>query len=578
MRMLPSRIICLVPLAALLAAPAAAQAPALPLQACTGGGYPADARCGTLQVPENRDQLGGRQLSLHVVVLPARSGPAREAVTFFGGGPGQSATDFAGWMGTLLGPVRETRDLVFVDQRGTGRSSPLDCHFRDPANLQTYLDHFIPPEGAAQCRDSLMRTADLSRYGYPQLAHDTDAVRAALGYERLDLWGASYGTRAALMYLRMYPQRVRSVALQGLVPPQFLQPADYAPDLEAALNGLLRYCRADAACNAAFPDAAQEVRAVAARLEAQPATAEVLDLPTGQRARLTLRRGTFVETIRRMLYNPVGANRIPYVVHQAFMGDYRPMIRQVLEDRRGMEESSWGLYLSIICSEDMPFIDPAAMERQNGTTLLGDYRYRQQADACRGWPTYTPPAGYHEPFRSDAPVLLLSGELDPATPPRWGEMAAATLPNALHVVVPGGAHGYGGMPGVECVDSLLVRFLMQGSAQGLDAAECVRQVRRPPFLTEVPRPIAVDAAALRRFAGTYASAQPGQRDMRVEAVEDVLVVRFSDSDVFSAAPIAPTRFGLEGFPAGWEMEFSGDAGRATLRVPGRPDAVFTRKP
>ncbi|HEU4556403.1 MAG TPA: alpha/beta fold hydrolase, partial [Longimicrobium sp.] len=190
--MLPSPIVRLSLLTALLAAPAAAQAPTLALEACTSSGYPADARCGTLRVPENRDRPGGRQLSLHVVVLPARSAmPAREAVTFFGGGPGQAATDFVPWMGQLLAPVRQTRDLLFVDQRGTGRSSPLECNLRDPANPQTYLDHFIPPDRAAVCRDSLARTADLSRYGFPQLAHDTDAVRAALGYERLDLWGGS---------------------------------------------------------------------------------------------------------------------------------------------------------------------------------------------------------------------------------------------------------------------------------------------------------------------------------------------------------------------------------------------------
>lgn len=575
--MLPSRITRIVPLAALLALPAAAQTRTLTLQPCSVSGYPADARCGTLQVPENRDQPGGRQLALHVVVLPARTAaPAREALAFFGGGPGQAATDFVGGHESF-GAIRESRDLLFVDQRGTGRSSPLECSFRDPANLQTYLDHFIPPERAAQCRDSLGRTADLSRYGYPQLAHDTEAVRVALGYERLDLWGGSYGTRAAMMYMRMYPQRVRSAVLQGLVPPPFLQPADYAPDMEAALNGLLARCRADVACNAAFPGAAAEVRAVAARLEAQPAMAEVLDLPTRRRVRLTLGRGTFVETLRRMMYNPTGANRIPYVVHQAFTGDYGPILREVLADRRMMEQSSWGLYLSIICSEDMPFIDPAAVARQNGATLLGDYRYTQQAAACRGWPRYTPPPGYHEPLRSDAPVLLLSGELDPVTPPRWGELAAATLPNALHVVVPGGAHGYGGMPGAECVEALVVRFVVQSSAQGLDTS-CVQRIRRPPFLTEVPRTITMDAAALARLAGTYSAAAPQRVTLRVEAVEGVLIGIFGENDGFTAAPLTATRFAMEGLPAGWEVEFSDDARTLTLRGAGRPDLVLTRDP
>ncbi|HYW11613.1 MAG TPA: alpha/beta hydrolase [Longimicrobium sp.] len=575
--MLPSRLIRLVPLAVLLALPAVGQTRSLALEPCTERGLPADARCGTLQVPENRDRPGGRQLSLYVVVIPARTAaPAREALTFFGGGPGQAIAGSAGPFGELFEPVRETRDLLFVDQRGTGRSSPLKCHFRDPDNPQTYLDRFIPPDGAAQCRDSLARTADLARYGYPELAHDVEAVRTALGYEALDLWGGSYGTRAALVYARMYPRRVRSMILHGLAPAEYLQPADYATDMQAALDGLMAYCRADAACHAAFPDAAAEVRALADRLGARPATAEILDAATGRAVRLTLARGTFAETLRRMLYEPSNANRIPYVVHQAFTGDYRPLLRQALADRRGMEGSVGGLFLSINCSEDIPFIDPAAVARQNGTTLLGDYRYTQQAAACRGWPTYTPPADYHQPVRSDVPVLLLSGELDPVTPPRWGTMAAAALPNALHVIVPGAGHGFGGMEGAECVESMMVQFAVQRSARGLDT-DCVQRMRRPAFLTEMQRTVTMEPAALRRLAGSYASAQPSVQ-AQVEAAGEGLIVRLSQGGVLAALPITPTRFVWESSPAGWEMVFGDDAGTLTLRRPGQPDVVLARRP
>lgn len=482
--MRPTRLIRLAPLAAVLAVSTAAQAPSLALAACDVPGYPVDARCGTLRVPEDRARPDGRQLSLHVVVLPAQSAsPAREAVTFFGGGPGQAITESVGWAQRIFGPLRESRDLLFVDQRGTGRSSPLECLFRDRADPQSYLDHFIPPDGAARCRDALSRTADLTRYGYPELAHDVDAVRAALGYERLDLWGASYGTRAALVYLRMYSNRVRSMVLQGLAPAEYLLPASYASDTDAALDGLLAYCHANRACAAAFPDVAAQARAVADRLEAHPATAEILDVHSGGPVRLTLTRGTYSETIRRMLYGPLVANRIPWLIHRAHAGDYTPLLREALADRRASEQNAWGLFMALTCSEDLPFIDPAVVARDNGRTLLGDYRYRQQAEACRGWPTYTPPADYHVPVPSDVPALLLSGELDPVTPPRWGEMAAAALPNAVHLVVPGGGHGYFGMPGAQCVDSLVVRFLTQGSARGLDT-RCIQRIRRPPFFIE----------------------------------------------------------------------------------------------
>ncbi|HEU0013498.1 MAG TPA: alpha/beta fold hydrolase, partial [Longimicrobium sp.] len=341
-------------------------------------------------MPENRE-APGRMLALNVVVYPAKSAtPAKEAIAFFSGGPGTAVTRDAQWYAREHQSVRDTRDLLFVDQRGTGGSAPLQCALRDTANPQSYLDDFLPPAAVARCREELSRSADLMRYGFADLAHDTEAVRQALGYEKLDLSGGSYGTRAALGYLRLYPQNVRSVMLLGLVPPGFLQPAPYARDLDAALAGLFAECRADAACNADYPDLEREAREVANRLDAAPGVAEIVDARSGRRIRLALSRGTFVETIRRMLYDAPSARSVPYFIHRAYRGDFAPVARTALRDRRGMMQSSWwGLFLSITCSEDVPFIDRAAAAADNGRTMLGDYRVAQQAQACdTGWPTY----------------------------------------------------------------------------------------------------------------------------------------------------------------------------------------------
>ncbi|HYR10393.1 MAG TPA: alpha/beta hydrolase, partial [Longimicrobium sp.] len=449
-------------LALLLSAAALAVAAAAPVRAQTPGfepgpchtDTPEGARCGTVRVPENRERPG-RMLALNVVVLPARSAaPVREAIAVFGGGPGQAATDM-GWAGEKFDALRGERDILFVDQRGTGRSAPLQCQLRDEADPQSYLGDYLPPERTARCLEELRQRTDLTRYGYLELAQDTEAVRTALGYTRLDLWGASYGTRAAQVYMRAYPRSVRSVVLEGVVPPGFYQPQGYAQAMEAALVGLEDDCGADAACAAAFPGFAREVRAVADRLERTPGTAEILDPETGERLRLTLTRDTYADLIRRMLYSVGSAAQIPYVVHRAYLGDYRPAVRTALQDRRGYQQYLyWGLSLSITCSEDVPFVDRRAAARDNGRTLLGDWRVRQQVAACRGWPTYSVPADYHRPAPSPIPTLLVSGELDPVTPASGGEAAAALLPNSLHVVVPSAAHSYGGMSGGECVDSL----------------------------------------------------------------------------------------------------------------------------
>jgi pimeloyl-ACP methyl ester carboxylesterase len=536
------------------------------------------ARCGTVQVPENRD-APGRMLALNVIVLPARSAtPAKEAIAFFGGGPGQAIAQGARWAAPEFVELMDERDLLFVDQRGTGGSAPLQCMLRDTANPQSYLDDFLPPAAVARCRQELSRNADLTRYGFEALAHDTEAVRVALGYDKLNLNGGSYGTRAAMSYLRMYPQNVRSVVLLGLVPPGFLQPEAYARDTDAALAGIFRECRGDAACNAAFPDVEREVRVVVQRLDEAPATAEIVDQRTGQRVRLSISRGTFAETVRRMMYDPSAARAVPFVVHRAYEGDFRPVARNALRDRRGMQQSSWwGLFLSITCSEDVPFIDLAAAAAENGRTLLGDYRVRQQAEACRDWPRYPVPASFHQPFRSDVPVLLMSGELDPVTPPYWGAKAAAMFPNSLHFVVPGGGHGFNGMRNTECIDSIQTRFVRQASVQGLDAASCVASVRPPPFVLDVPEAISLDQAVLERLAGVYTSAQPAL-EMRVEALQGVLRMRMGDNFNMIASPRSPTEFGWEGFPPAFSFTFSPDGRTLTMREPAEQPLVLTRRP
>lgn len=576
--MLP-RSLALAAALAVCATAAHAQAPVFQPAPCPPGTEDG-ARCGTVRVPENRDHPG-RMLALHVVVLPARSATlARQAIAVFGGGPGQPATSLMGVAETFA-ELRDGRDLLFVDQRGTGRSAPLQCQLRDEDDPQSYLGDFYPPDRTARCLEELRRNADLTRYGFMELAHDMEAVRTALGYGPLDLWGASYGTRAAQVYMRAYPRSVRSAVLLGVVPFGFYQPSTYARSMEAALAGVARDCSADAVCAAAFPDFAREVRAVADRLERTPGTAEIMDPETGARLRLVLTRATFVDLIRRMLYDVGSVSELPYMVHRAFEGDYRPAVRQSLQDRRGYQRGLWwGLNLAITCSEDVPFVDSRAAARDNGRTLLGDWRVRQQIAACRGWPTFPLPAGYHRPLRSDIPTVLISGELDPVTPRSGGELVAAGLRNHLHVVAPHGGHGYGGLEGGECVDALLVRFVRQGSVAGLDPAPCVRTLRRPPWVVDVAEPITLDRAAVERFAGTWASADPAVT-ARIEALDGVLRAHlqgFGEELTVVASPLSPTVFRWEGFPPDFAFRFSDD-GR-TVTIPGNdtPTVTLTRQP
>ena len=455
---------------------------AVELKPCEPRGIPGPAKCGTFEVFENRATRKGRKINLNILVLPA-TGEKREpdALFYFAGGPGSAASEDARGIAQLFTNVRQHRDLVFVDQRGTGQSHPLDCQLYDPANPQSYLGHFLPLEDVRKCRQLLETKADLTLYTTTIAADDMDEVRAALGYDKINLMGGSYGTRAAMVYLRQHPKHVRSVILQGVAPTNQYLPKDYAEQTERALQGVLSECVADEACNKAFPNIKSETKAVLERLLKGPV--EVQFQPRGSETpvKVSLSRDLAAEAVRYMLYNPGAATRIPVILHLAAEGNFAPLAQAALNYRRNLVGTgSNGMYLTVTCAEDLAGITRKEDERLAQTTFLGEYRLRQQREACALWPRATIPSDYAKPVRSNAPVLILTGEWDPVTPPVNGDYVARTLPNSLHVVVPHGAHGFGGLEGLDCIQRLQAQFVESGTTKGLDTA-CVKNVRRRPF-------------------------------------------------------------------------------------------------
>lgn len=467
-----------------LAAEAAAPAPKLELKPCTGiSGLPPEARCGTYEVWENRAAKSGRKIPLRVLVIPAK-GPDRQPdpFVFFNGGPGESNVDAASWLVEGFGALLERRDLLLVDFRGTGGTAALVCpEMQEIAGAQGFLDHFLPPEGTKACAERLAKTADLSQYTNDTSVDDIDEVRAALGYEKINILGGSGGSRSGLVYMRRHPDRVRTAVLSGLVPTDERGPFWMARHAQQALDGLIDECKADEGCRTAFPRFREEVAAVLDRIEKEPVALTVQDGETGKPAAVRLTRGAVAQTLRYMLYDPAKAARLPWTVHRAFEGDWKPVAEEALASVSGLGEMNRGYYLSLTCSEDLPLIRegeiPAAIEG----TFLGDFRIRAQQAACALWPV--PPVGreFLEPVTSDVPVLLISGERDPVTPPGNAERAARTLKNSVHVVVPDAGHNYNGLEGAECIDDLIVRFVEAGTSKGFDTS-CIAQIKRPEFL------------------------------------------------------------------------------------------------
>lgn len=445
------------------------------------------AECARLEVPENPDQPDGPKISLKVAMLPARAAePEADPVIFLAGGPGQAATETFPPMSGVLSRLRDKRHLLFMDQRGTGGSNPLSCDF---GKVAAEPELFALSQVRA-CREKLSGRADLTLYATPIAMADLDEVRAALGFERINLLGASYGTAAAQVYLRQHPDRVRSLVFLAPGPIDLRYPLFAARDVQRALDLLFDDCAADSACAAAFPDLRADFAAVVARLERGPVRVE-LPPPAGsgrpEEAVLTL--DLLRLTLPYRLYSTDAAARVPLALHRAALGDFTALARASHTIwRQTWAAPSQGLYLSVSCSEDVALLDPERagvperpepdplVAEATRDTFVGDLRVRLHRARCAAWPRATLPAGYWEPVRADTPVLLLAGQLDPILPPVWAEEVARHLPNGRLVVVPQASH----WPVTPCTRGLIRELIAAGSAAGLDTS-CVQATRRPAF-------------------------------------------------------------------------------------------------
>ena len=440
---------------------------------------PDPARCARLFVFENRNTRAGRIIPLRLVVLRATgSEPSPDPVFFLAGGPGQAATHLIRGYARAFAGLRNARDLVFVDQRGTGGSNALSCNFYGPPDdPQSYFDQFLPPAKVRACRERLEQTADLTQYTTTNSVEDLEEIRAALGYEHVNLVGGSYGTRLAMEYVRRYEARVRSVILDGAVSTASHVPEDFGQRAQHALDLLMDECDALEECRTAFPALRRKSAAIFERLEQGPARATVAHRASGRAAQVTLTRENVAEAIRYMTYSAGEAARVPLYLEKAYNGDYSPIAMFLLDWRA--DGTFDGLYLSITCTEDVPFVADDA-EQRDETTYLGAYRIREQRAACQEWRRGEVPGWLRQPVSAKVPVLLISGQLDPVTAPAEAAEMARTLPAARHITIPFGAHSHGGLAGMGCVTALRDQFITRGSADALDTS-CLSQITRSGF-------------------------------------------------------------------------------------------------
>lgn len=440
-----------------------------------------DALCGTYQVWEDREARAGRKLSLKIVVLPALSAePLPDPVVFLSGGPGAAATESARfWSKSVL---RQERDFVYVDQRGTGRPDRLGCGSPED-DLQSQLGEMFPLDAMRRCRDELAKKYDLTRYTVTAAVDDFDEIRGWLGYGKVNLVGTSYGTRTAQIYMRRYPQVVRTATLWGSVPMDEPVALSHAAWGQRSFDLVLGGCEKDPACRAKFPDVRKDFQTVMDRLEQGPVEVEAADPKTGKRSRVRLSRKVIADGIRVMLYSSKTGVMLPVLLRHAAAGDWTPLGRSVVASKTGLDEIlARGHFFSVTCAQDFPFINPEEIPARTAGSFLEDERVSRHIAVCAIWPRARIDLAEREPVRSDLPVLLIHGDFDPVTPPDFGRRTARFLTNSLLLVDPYASHE----DSTEmCTDAIANEFVRRGTVQGLDTS-CLDRLKPVPFPLEAP--------------------------------------------------------------------------------------------
>jgi pimeloyl-ACP methyl ester carboxylesterase len=415
-----------------------------------GGAGTAEAYCTEFDVPEDWDAPSGSHIQLHVAIVRSPAAHRKtDLITYLAGGPGSAATEDYPVLAAALAPLQQRRDILLVDQRGTGGSNAMSCVA--PEQSRDIADS---PQLLQQCLASVRTHAAPEHYTTTDATRDLEALRQALGSPLLDLYGVSYGTRLAQQYAARYPASVRSVVLDSVVPNPLVLGSEHSRNLEQALRALFAVCSRDPRCRGKFGDSYATLYRLRDRLRTHPEKLSVRDPNSFEPLQLELGAADLTSIVRFYAYSPVTAALLPLMLHEADQGNFAPLLSQkkLLSDSLGTQISG-GMELSVICTEDAHLL---AEQPQEADTLLGDALIGRLHAACALWPTGTRPADFHRPFSSSLPVLILAGQYDPVTPPAYGRQVVQSLPNGRlllaqgqgHVVLPAG-----------CMPKLVERFV-----------------------------------------------------------------------------------------------------------------------
>ncbi len=468
---------------------ASSLAQALELTECrisAGPGAPSmKAQCGTLVRPLDPEGSVPGEISLRVAVVSALNlSPRRDPLVPIAGGPGQGSVEFYAAYSQGFENVRRNRDILLVDQRGTGESSRMDCPVDDDLVEGQYSAE-LTIEYTRECLQQL--PFDPRFFTTSVAVTDLEAVRVALGYPSLNLYGVSYGSRVAQHFARRYPSSTRTVILDGVVPPQVSLGPEIATESQRAVDNILARCAEDAACNDAFPDVQATFERVVAELRESPVTVDLPHPNTGRLEKRVFGRSELAVAIRLLAYQPNSIALLPMLIHEAGAGNFVPLGSQFMMTMIAMRDTlSLGMHNAVMCTEDTPFYDSATIDYDGiARTYMGVMQLEALETICSVWPAGSIDPEFKAPLSTGLPVLLLSGDADPITPPRYAEMAAARLGNARHLV---GEHQGHGQIAVGCNHRLVAAFIDAADPAAVDAA-CLERSFVMPFFVDFSGPL-----------------------------------------------------------------------------------------
>ncbi|MEO7494039.1 MAG: alpha/beta fold hydrolase [Massilia sp.] len=428
-------------------------------------------RCVKVPVALDYRRPAGATLPLHVTVAPAFRESARPDPLFvLAGGPGQAGTDVLPALNLIFRKARATRDIVFIDQRGTGLSGKLDCASAPDD------EHFSDAQADAAVKACIATLKQpLTAYNTLNAARDIEQVRLALGYRKINLWGGSYGTRLAQTYARIYPANLRAMVLDGVVAPDQVVPAG-GRDAQAALDALMAHCAADAPCKKAYPNLRAEFTGIIGQLAHADLPLTLPDPRTAASLSLAMTSDRFIGTVHNILYSQLDSRRLPFLIHSASQGRWEPFIarRNASGDFAADGATSIILHLAVVCAEDYPRLTAQLLADDTAGSFLGAAQVQRLASLCKA--TAVTPVALAAPSRIDTPALLLSGALDPVTPPRRAQAAGKFMPRAQQLVVKNAGHG---VSQLGCAPRLIREFLDRPEAPV--AADCLKEIPAPTF-------------------------------------------------------------------------------------------------